>query len=222
MMKGSAMRVILLGPPGSGKGTQGALLTETLNVPTISTGDLFRKNLAENTPLGQAAQGYMSKGELVPDGLVLDMVNDRLSEADAAAGFILDGFPRTIPQADGLQALLSERGEGLDHVVLVDVPDDVIVERLSARRTCSECGAIYNMLFSPPKRENICDKCGAENSLTQREDDEPGTIRQRLEVYHKQTKPLVDYYQKAGILQTLDGTQPPDQVAEAAIAVVSE
>ena len=208
------MRLILLGPPGSGKGTQGVRLADRIGVPQISTGDLFRKNLAESTALGRKAQEYMSKGQLVPDELVLDMVDDRLKVGDTAKGFILDGFPRTIPQADGLGKMLEAHGTHIDHVVLIDLDDEEIVGRLSARRTCSKCGAIYHLIASPPKQANVCDKCGAVGTLEQREDDVPETIRKRLVVYHDQTQPLVVYYEKAGLLRTVDGAQTPDKVAQ--------
>ncbi len=214
------MRLILLGPPGSGKGTQGVRLAERLGVPQISTGDLFRKNLAESTELGRKAQEYMSKGQLVPDKLVLDMVDDRLKQGDTAKGFILDGFPRTIPQADGLGTMLEAHGTKIDHVVLIDLDDEEIVGRLSARRTCSKCGAIYHLIASPPKKENVCDKCGSVGTLEQREDDVPETIRKRLVVYHDQTQPLVDYYSKAGLLRTVDGAQSPTKVAQDIVRAV--
>ena len=215
------MRVILLGPPGSGKGTQAALLIERLSVPQISTGDLFRKNIAEKTELGRKAQEYMAAGKLVPDELVLDMVKDRLTEADAADGFILDGFPRTIPQAEGLDRMLTEGGMKLDHVVVVNVADEEIVERLSARRTCSECGAIYHMIMSPPAQADVCDKCGKSGTLSQREDDVPDTIRQRLLVYHQQTEPLIEYFGSAGLVRSIDGSQAPSDVSRDVIAAVS-
>ncbi len=216
------MRLILLGPPGSGKGTQGAMLAERIEVPAISTGDLFRKNLSEKTELGKKAQGYMEKGQLVPDELVIDMVSDRLDEADADVGFILDGFPRTIPQADGLRSMLDGRGLAMDHVVLVDVADEAIVERLSSRRTCSECGAIYNILLAPPKQDGVCDKCGAKDSLTQRADDVAETIRERLNVYHDQTEPLIAYYQEAALLRKVDGSKDPADVLADVVAAVSD
>lgn len=215
------MRLILLGPPGSGKGTQGVRLAERLGLPQISTGDLFRKNISENTALGRKAQEYMSKGLLVPDDLVLDMVDDRLTQDDTANGFILDGFPRTIPQADGLGKILEMYGVGIDHVVFINLDDEEIIGRLSARRTCSHCGAIYHLVTSPPKQANVCDKCGSVDTLTQREDDVPETIRERLVVYHDQTQPLVDYYERAGLLRTVDGAQSPDQVAQDVVRAVS-
>jgi adenylate kinase len=213
------MRLILLGAPGSGKGTQGAVIAEKHGVTTISTGDLFRKNIAEGTELGKAAQGYTSSGTLVPDELVLSMVEDRLGEEDAKNGFILDGFPRTLAQAEGLAKLLSDLDATLDHVVLIDVPDGLIVDRLSSRRTCSKCGAIYNMLAFPPKTEGVCDKCGGE--LEQREDDVPETILGRLAVFHEMTEPLTDYYGEAGLLRSVDGSKPPEEVSDEVLSVLA-
>ena len=213
------MRLILLGAPGSGKGTQGAAIAEKHGVTPISTGDLFRKNIAEGTDLGKAAEEYTSSGKLVPDELVLSMVDDRLAEDDAAQGFILDGFPRTLAQAEGLAKLLSDLNAQLDHVILIDVPDELIVDRLSSRRTCSKCGEIYNMLAFPPKAEGICDKCGGE--LTQREDDVPETIRGRLAVFHEMTEPLIDYYRQAGLLLSVDGSKPREQVSDDVLSVLA-
>jgi adenylate kinase len=214
------MRLILLGPPGSGKGTQATGIAEKCSIPAVSTGDLFRKNIAEGTDLGKKAESYTKSGKLVPDDLVLDMVADRLSQADCEKGYLLDGFPRTVPQAEGLKKMLAERGADLDHVVQIDVADEEIVERLSARRTCEKCGAIYNLKFSPPSVEGVCDKCGSDR-LQQRADDVPETIRQRLSVYHDQTAPLVEYYREAGLLRPVDGSQPPKKVAEAIAANIS-
>jgi len=207
------MRLVLLGAPGSGKGTQGSMLAERYGIPQVSTGDLFRMNIAEGTPLGKKVSEYTTTGRLVPDDVVLSMVSGRLDQVDAAKGFVLDGFPRTEAQADGLTRLLSERGTRLDAVLLIDVPDAAIVDRLSARRTCSKCGAIYNMRGSPPKKEGVCDRCGGK--LTLREDDVPETIQKRLDVYHQMTAPLISYYEDEGLLRAVDGTKAPDVVARA-------
>jgi adenylate kinase len=212
------MRLILLGGPGSGKGTQGAVLAQRYSIPTISTGDLFRKNIADKTALGQKVKQYTDQGLLVPDEVVLDMVFDRLVEADCAPGYMLDGFPRTIPQADALTKWLSDRKTAIDHVVLIDVDDDVIVDRLSSRRTCESCKAISSVKFSPPKKEGVCDKCGG--TLVQRADDNADTIRDRLQVYHKNTEPLIAYYRKQGILLAVDGSQAPEAVTNAITASI--
>ena len=215
------MRLILLGPPGSGKGTQGVGLAKSFGIPSISTGDLFRKNISEGTELGKKAESYTKSGTLVPDELVLDMVADRLGQADCAAGYLLDGFPRTVPQAEGLKKLLAEKGAALDHVVLIDVPDEAIVDRLSSRRTCEKCGAIYNMNTNPPPADGVCSACGAKDSIVQRADDVAETIRQRLSVYHTSTAPLVSYYRQEGLLREVDGTRPPAEVGEAIAKMVS-
>ena len=215
------MRLILLGPPGSGKGTQGVRIAEAHGIPSVSTGDLFRKNISEGTELGKKAESYTKSGTLVPDELVLDMVADRLGQEDCGEGYLLDGFPRTVPQAEGLKKLLAEKGAELDHVVLIDVPDEAIVDRLSARRTCEKCGAIYNMNTNPPPEDGACSACGATDSIVQRADDVAETIRQRLSVYHESTAPLVSYYREEGLLREVDGTQTPDAVAEAIGAIVS-
>jgi len=212
------MRLILLGGPGSGKGTQGAVLAQRYSIPTISTGDLFRKNIADKTALGQKVKQYTDQGLLVPDEVVLDMVFDRLVEADCVPGYMLDGFPRTIPQADALTKWLSERNSAIDYVVLIDVDDDVIVDRLSARRTCESCKAIFSVKFSPPKKDGVCDKCGG--ALLQRADDNADTIRDRLQVYHKNTEPLIAYYKKQGVLLAVDGSQAPEAVTNAIIASI--
>jgi len=212
------MRLILLGGPGSGKGTQGAVISERYSIPEVSTGDLFRKHVAEKTPLGQKADDYMKKGQLVPDELVLSMVEERLDQSDCANGYLLDGFPRTLAQAASLKKMLAKRGTALDHVVLIDVLDEAIVARLSARRTCSSCGTIYNLNLSPPKKAGVCDKCGGK--LTQREDDMPETIRQRLRIYHQATEPLIAYYRKEGLVRQVDGSKSPQEVSRAIIAAL--
>ena len=197
------MKIVMLGAPGAGKGTQAKMISEKYNVPHISTGDIFRANIKENTPLGQKAKEYMDKGLLVPDELVVDLVVDRLAQ-DAKNGYVLDGFPRTIPQAEALTEALDKIGEKLDYAIDVEVPDDNIINRMSGRRACVACGGTYHIKFNPTKKEGICDACGGE--LILRDDDKPETVKQRLTVYHDQTQPLIDYYTKEGILKEVDGT----------------
>lgn len=203
--------VILLGPPGSGKGTQAVRLTKDLNIPHISTGDLFRENISKNTELGQKAKTFMNEGKLVPDSLVLDMLFARVSQEDSRNGYLLDGFPRTLPQAEAFDKQIKP---GTELIVLqLDVPDELIVKRAAGRLTCKGCGNIHNRYFSPPLKEGICDKCGGE--LVQRPDDREEVVQERLRVYHTQTKPLVEYYSKKGILHKVDGTKTPDEVYQA-------
>jgi adenylate kinase len=202
------MRVVLLGPPGSGKGTHGKRLAESLGVPLIATGDILREAIAEGTRLGQAAQEDVKSGRLVADATVLGIIETRLSQKDAANGFVLDGFPRTTAQADGLAALLGDRR--IDRVVNLVVPPDVVVNRLKDRWLCGSCGAIYNLSTLPPKTPGICDVCGG--ALKQRADDRPETVRARLEVYERETSPLVVYYERQGALRNVDGSGPPDTV----------
>lgn len=206
------MRIVLLGGPGSGKGTQAKKLIDTLGVPQISTGDIFRAALKEGTPMGLKAKTYMDKGELVPDDVVIGVVEERLAKPDLAKGYMLDGFPRTLPQAEALDKILTSLGQSIDHAVLVDVPDEELVARLSGRRTCknSECGRMFHVMFNPPKKDSVCDACGAE--LYQRDDDSEATIRERLTVYNKQTAPLIDYYDKKGLLRKVAGVGPIDQI----------
>lgn len=200
--------VILLGPPGSGKGTQAVRLSKELGIPHISTGDLFRENLKQNTDLGKKAKGFMDQGQLVPDELVLEMLFDRVSKPDCAKGYLLDGFPRTIPQAEALDRRLSPQA---DVVALhLQVADESIIKRMAGRLTCKKCGHIQHKDTSPPKQEGICDKCGGE--LYQRPDDAREVVEERLKVYHKQTKPLIQYYQKKGILAEVNGENAPDIV----------
>lgn len=198
------MRLILLGAPGSGKGTIAGEISKKFGISHVSTGDLFRKNIKGNTALGQEAQAYMNKGELVPDELTIRMLEDRFSEADVENGFLLDGFPRNIAQADALQELLQGRNEKLDVALNVFVPYNIIKERISGRRICSNCGEAFNIYFDKPKEEGICDKCGSE--LIQRSDDNEETVAKRLETYEEQTKPLIEYYEKLGILKTIDNS----------------
>ena len=202
--------IVLLGAPGAGKGTQAALIKEKYNLPHISTGDIFRKNIREGTPLGVQVKAIIDRGELVPDELTVALVKDRLAQPDCKDGYILDGFPRTIPQAESLKKALSDKGEALDFAVNVDVPDENIVARMSGRRACPKCGATYHIAYAAPKKEGVCDKCGAE--LILRDDDKPETVANRLKVYHDQTQPLIDYYTKENILHTVDGTQDMEKV----------
>jgi adenylate kinase len=199
------MRLVLLGAPGCGKGTHSAWMIETLRVPQISTGDILRASVAAGTELGRRAKGFMDAGGLVPDELILGMMNERLGEPDAVDGFILDGFPRTIPQAEGLARILTGRGLALDRVIKIEVERDELVRRLTARRICPNCRAVYNLDFRPPKQAGICDACGSK--LVQRDDDREATVVARLEVYERQTAPLVDYYARLGLLAAVDGNQ---------------
>jgi len=192
------MRIVFLGPPGSGKGTQARKLAEEYAIPQVSTGDLLRAAVSANTRLGEMAQSYMEKGELVPDDLVLEMIKERLDAPDAQKGFILDGFPRNLAQAEALAALLNTMGKPLDRVIFFEVDRDQLVKRITGRRTCASCGATYNIYFAPPQKEGVCDVCGS-TDLVQRSDDNEETVGNRLEVYDKQTKPLIDFYAHQGI-----------------------
>lgn len=204
------MKIIMLGAPGAGKGTQAKMLAEKYAIPHISTGDIFRMNIKNNTELGQKAKGYMDAGQLVPDELVVDLVVDRIKAKDCMNGFILDGFPRTIPQAEALDYALNNQNEKIDYAINVDVPDENIINRMSGRRACVGCGATYHIVYNPTKEENKCDVCG--EALILREDDKPETVKKRLDVYHEQTQPLIDYYEKKGAILTVDGTQDIDVV----------
>lgn len=208
------MNLILLGAPGAGKGTQGALLAERHGLTRISTGDLLRDAVRHGTPLGQRAKGYMDAGELVPDAIILDLVREVLvSQPAGSPGFILDGFPRTLPQAQALDRLLADLKQPLDAVVVIDVQDEVLVQRLSGRRSCPGCGAVYNIYFEPPRESGICDRCGT--ALTERADDTAETVRHRLEVYRRQTAPLITYYEGSSTpVRHLDGDRPTAEVAE--------
>lgn len=199
------MRLVLLGAPGAGKGTQAVNLSEKLKVPHISTGDIFRHNIKNNTPLGKLAKEYIDKGALVPDEVTIGIVKDRLAQDDCRKGFILDGFPRTIPQAESLDAVLAEMGADLEHAVDIYVADEEIIKRLSGRRVCPACGMSYHTYFGPPAREGICDGCQA--ALIQREDDREETVLKRLETYHNQTKPLIGYYKDKGKLLVVEGQE---------------
>ncbi|MFO1462666.1 MAG: adenylate kinase [bacterium] len=204
------MNLILLGAPGAGKGTQSKLLQEKWKIPQISTGDMLRAAKQAKTPLGLQAESYMNAGKLVPDEVVIGLIRERLAQPDTREGFILDGFPRTVAQAEALGALLKELNRSLGAVVNLAVPEAELVERLTGRRTCSKCGTGYHLHFSPPKREGVCDRCGGE--LIQREDDQEATIRKRLKVYEEQTSPLVDYYQRAGLLRESAGIGTTEEV----------
>lgn len=213
------MRLVLVGPPGAGKGTQAEFISTHLTVPKISTGDIFRANVSDGTPLGKEAKKYMDAGDLVPDEVTVGMVRDRLGEDDARKGFLLDGFPRNVPQARTLDDLLTQDASAALNVVLeLVVDDDEVVRRLSGRRTCRNCGHIWHVDFDPPSAEGVCDICGGE--LFQRDDDKPETIRHRLEVYYEQTSPLVGYYATRGILVGIDAMGPVDDVTDRAIAAL--
>ena len=196
------MNIVLFGPPGSGKGTQAKLLAERYGVPHISTGDILRGNLNNETELGLEAKTYMDRGELVPDDVLIGIIKDRLSQPDCASGFLLDGYPRTLPQAEALSNILSELGKNLDLVLNIDVPDEKLLKRLAGRRMCV-CGASYHILFNKPKQEGICDLCGSK--LYQRDDDKEEAIMNRLDVYKNQTRPLIDHYTQAGVMLTING-----------------
>ena len=198
------MKIIMLGAPGAGKGTQAKKIAAKYDIPHISTGDIFRANIKNNTELGQKAKTYMDKGELVPDSLVVDLIMDRFKEADCANGYVLDGFPRTIPQAEALDTELTKLGEKIDYAINVEVPDENIIKRMSGRRACLSCGATYHIEHVPPKKEGICDKCGSE--LVLRDDDKEETVKNRLNVYHQQTQPLIDFYNNKKVLKEVDGT----------------
>ncbi len=212
------MKIIMLGAPGAGKGTQAKQIASKYSIPHISTGDIFRANIKNGTELGKKAKEYMDQGLLVPDELTCDLVMDRIAQDDAKNGFVLDGFPRTIPQAEALDAALTKIGESMDYAIDVDVPDENIINRMSGRRACLNCGATYHIVSIPPKKEGICDSCG--NELVLRDDDKPETVKKRLDVYHDQTQPLIDYYNGKGILKSVDGTQPMEKVFEDITAIL--
>ena len=212
------MRIVLVGPPGAGKGTQAQFIATHLAIPKISTGDIFRSNVSQGTPLGRQAKEYMDRGDLVPDEVTIAMVRDRLSEDDAQAGFLLDGFPRNVPQAETLKKQLMDWDDRLTVVLELVVDEDEVVRRLSGRRTCRRCERVWHVMFDPPTREGICDACGGE--LFQRDDDREETVRHRLEVYKKQTAPLVSYYADEGILIGIDATGPVEEVTERALAAL--
>lgn len=214
------MKIIMLGAPGAGKGTQAKMIADKYGVPHISTGDIFRANIKNGTELGMEAKKYMDQGLLVPDELTVKILLDRVSQPDCKNGYVLDGFPRTIPQAEVLDKALAELGESIDYAIDVDVPDENIVKRMSGRRACVSCGATYHVVHVPPKKEGICDRCGSE--LILRDDDKPETVKNRLDVYHKQTQPLIDFYTKKGVLKTVDGTVDMQDVFKAIVAILGE
>ena len=214
------MKIVMLGAPGAGKGTQAKKISAKYNIPHISTGDIFRANIKEGTELGKKAKEYMDQGLLVPDELVLDLIVDRLGKDDCKNGYVLDGFPRTIPQAEALEKALGEQGEKIDYALNIDVPDENIINRMSGRRACVGCGATYHLIYAPTKVEGVCDVCGKE--LILRDDDKPETVKKRLDVYHEQTKPLIDYYENAGTLRTLDGTIDIEDVFQTIVKILGE
>ena len=214
------MKIIMLGAPGAGKGTQAKKIAEKYQIPHISTGDIFRAHIKGGTELGMKAKTFMDQGMLVPDEITIGMLMDRIGQEDCINGYVLDGFPRTIPQAESLTKALAERGEKVDYAINVDVPDENIINRMSGRRACLGCGATYHITFNPPVKEGICDTCGQE--LVLRDDDKPETVKKRLDVYHQQTQPLIDYYKNAEVLAEVDGTQPMDAVFQGIVEILGE
>ena len=212
------MKIIMLGSPGAGKGTQAKMIADKYGVPHISTGDIFRANIKNGTELGMEAKKYMDQGLLVPDELTVRILLDRVAQDDCKNGYVLDGFPRTIPQAEVLDSELTKLGDHIDYAINVDVPDENIVKRMSGRRACLTCGATYHIEHVPPKKEGICDVCGSE--LVLRDDDKPETVKNRLNVYHEQTQPLIDFYTEKGVLKTVDGTVPMEEVFAAITAIL--
>ena len=214
------MKIIMLGAPGAGKGTQAKMIAKEYGIPHISTGDIFRANIKEGTELGKEAKKYMDAGQLVPDELTVKILLDRVAKDDCKNGYVLDGFPRTIPQAEVLDEALTKLGDRIDFAIDVDVPDENIVRRMGGRRACVTCGATYHIEHVPPKKEGICDTCGSE--LILRDDDKPETVSNRLKVYHEQTQPLIDFYTKKGILKTVDGTVDMKDVFAAIVKILGE
>lgn len=212
------MKIIMLGAPGAGKGTQAKKIADKYSIPHISTGDIFRANIKEGTELGKKAKTYMDQGLLVPDELVVDLVVDRVQQDDCSNGYVLDGFPRTIPQAESLDAALEKLGDKIDYAINVEVPDENIIRRMSGRRACLACGATYHLVHIPPKKEGICDNCGKE--LVLRDDDKPETVTKRLNVYHEQTQPLIDYYTTKNVLAEVDGTKDMEEVFQDIVNVL--
>lgn len=212
------MKIIMLGAPGAGKGTQAKMIADKYGVPHISTGDIFRANIKNGTELGMEAKKYMDQGLLVPDELTVRILLDRVAQEDCKNGYVLDGFPRTIPQTEVLDSELTKLGDHIDYAINVDVPDENIVKRMSGRRACLTCGATYHIEHVPPKKEGICDVCGSE--LVLRDDDKPETVKNRLNVYHEQTQPLIDFYTEKGVLKTVDGTVPMEEVFAAITAIL--
>ena len=214
------MKIIMLGAPGAGKGTQAKQIAAKYEIPHISTGDIFRANIKNGTELGKKAKEYMDQGMLVPDELTCDLVMDRIAQDDCEKGFVLDGFPRTIPQAEALTNALTKIGQSMDYAIDVDVPDENIVNRMSGRRACLNCGATYHIVFNPTKEDGVCDTCGNETVL--RDDDKPETVQKRLTVYHDQTQPLIDYYRNMNIIKSVDGTKPMNEVFSDIVAILGE
>ena len=212
------MKIIMLGAPGAGKGTQAKMIAEKYQIPHVSTGDIFRAHIKNGTELGKEAKKYMDQGQLVPDELTVKILLDRVAQADCANGYVLDGFPRTIPQAEVLDAALTKLGDKIDYAINVDVPDENIVRRMSGRRACLSCGATYHIEHIPPKQEGICDVCG--QPLVLRDDDKPETVLNRLKVYHDQTQPLIDFYTAKGVLKSVDGTVDQKSVFAAIVAIL--
>jgi adenylate kinase len=212
------VRLVLVGPPGAGKGTQAQFISSNLSIPKISTGDIFRSNVSGGTELGRQAKAFMDRGDLVPDEVTIAMVSSRLQEDDAQVGFLLDGFPRNVPQAETLKKMLAEWDARLDIVLELVVDDDEVVRRLSGRRTCRKCGRIWHVVFDPPARQSICDDCGGE--LFQRDDDQEETIRHRLDVYNQQTRPLIAYYADEGTLLGIDATGPVEEITDRAMSAL--
>ena len=214
------MKIIMLGAPGAGKGTQAKMIADKYHVPHISTGDIFRANIKNGTELGMEAKKYMDQGLLVPDELTVKILLDRVGKEDCIEGYVLDGFPRTIPQAKVLDEALAELGESIDYAIDVDVPDENIVQRMSGRRACLSCGATYHLEHVPPQKEGVCDKCG--NELVLRDDDKADTVLNRLKVYHDQTQPLIQFYETKGVLKIVDGTQAIEEVFQSIIAILEK
>ena len=212
------MKIIMLGASGAGKGTQAKMIADKYGAPHVSTGDIFRANIKNGTELGMEAKKYMDQGLLVPDELTVRILLDRVAQDDCKNGYVLDGFPRTIPQAEVLDSELTKLGDHIDYAINVDVPDENIVKRMSGRRACLTCGATYHIEHVPPKKEGICDVCGSE--LVLRDDDKPETVKNRLNVYHEQTQPLIDFYTEKGVLKTVDGTVPMEEVFAAITAIL--
>ena len=212
------MKIIMLGAPGAGKGTQAKMIADKYGIPHVSTGDIFRANIKNGTELGKEAKKYMDQGLLVPDELTVKILLDRVAQPDCENGYVLDGFPRTIPQAEVLDKALAELSDKIDYAINVDVPDENIINRMSGRRACLSCGATYHVVHIPPKKEGVCDKCG--QALVLRDDDKPETVKNRLQVYHEQTQPLIDFYTGKGILKTVDGTVDMQDVFDAIVKIL--
>ncbi|MCQ2520280.1 MAG: adenylate kinase [Lachnospiraceae bacterium] len=212
------MKIIMLGAPGAGKGTQAKMISEKYGLPHVSTGDIFRANIKNGTELGMEAKKYMDQGQLVPDELTVKILLDRVAQEDCKNGYVLDGFPRTIPQAEVLENALKELNDNVDFAINVDVPDENIINRMGGRRACVNCGATYHLQYAPTKVEGICDKCG--NELILRDDDKPETVKNRLDVYHKQTQPLIDFYNERGILKEVDGTVSMNEVFNSIVSIL--